>query len=1441
MIPIETVTDLLIEHEVIQPRRSQIAMPHPTHHLFLSYSRKDNQSLNGAEGWITAFYRRLQTQHTSYTGRELKIFFDTAEIDHGSDWKTRLGQGLRTSRLFLAFLSPNYMRSPNCRWEWEEYLRREHSLARGEDGIRTIFFEMVPGMPGVDADAVHAIENELRSDQQIARWLDMITEELSRRNSYLDPHTADNPAGGLRADAAFDLRPWFSKGAQILAELDAADRLEELRCNPEQDVDKILTLAERLKLMDQHIAARLDRCLLADLAPGRHSLGRSYPHFVGRHRELRQLHESLIAGKVGMVTAVHGLGGQGKTALAIQYAHAYADFYSAGGRWVIPCEGVTTMAEALMRLATQVELRFEIPPDVQSDPTRTVQFVLMRLEEFMARNASTLLQRVGLNQERMSLDEHLPQIEPRMLLILDNVDQPGLLSVDQLALLPQAEWFEMVVTTRLDPDRFGIGKDLRSIPVDSLPIDDAVALIRDYQPNQQFANAADEQGATRLCELLGGFTLSVELAAAYLGEHPDVRPGDYCELLLEKGLPTADDVLGEKEVAAQIRHREKQLSIVVDWTLARLDERARFVLDHASFLEPDSVMMEWLHDIASQRYPELMEKEVKRGTPNAWFEVWRQLHGLRLLTPREEGGDTEEDGASRTPTLVPAVAQIHRMIAAQVNAKMSADMSEGCWQSLIHLTDQRAAEFQESWPHSESDHWMVRPFGDNALHLARKRPCSRELAENCGVIGQAEMNLGSLARAGHLLGQCSLNLAEQFKSNPSNTQIIRAYALALNQMGNFHLLRGCAGDKELASGQFDDSLELIQQVSQIDTNSKRNARFLGSFLSDQADYLLSRGQSGDAETALVQLRGSLMLALHICEAKPNSAQAAREASIVLCKLGEFHMNRNQQHDAEIALWHFEESKRIFERIHTSNPDSIDAALNLSMSHISLGDYYRFRHQAGDSELTLSHLQDSLKLGHQVYFANPKSKRAARCLSVSHDRLGDFFRSRDQAGDAELALQHLCESHRILKQIYDANPGFNEVARDLSVSHSRLGSFFGVRGHLGDADRALEHLQASHQIRKEIYDANPNSADAARDLSTTLSLLGDFYRSRGNVGDPELVQLRYQEALNINQRLYDLNRNSVESTRELSMSYERLGDFLMSRGELEDTKLALGHFELALKLVRQLHDTNPKFAQAARDLGVLLTKLGDYWLARSGSGNVRRALQYFDEAKRLSQQSYKDNPDSTQAARDYMITLDKLVSIQLANGQWKRALENLLLAHNTLRQIYDANPLSAQAARDLGVALTKLGDYYLARGRSQDTKLAAEHFSESLKLALQLYELNPNSVEDVRNLIVSLERASDMKSLSGSTEALISALDLQDQALQLALKLQEADPASLLLGQTAAVSAYRTGLKTHAVGRKESAIHCLRVSFAILENFVAQGCELTPEVQKLYQLLKVPSK
>jgi hypothetical protein len=136
-----------------------------------------------------------------------------------------------------------------------------------------------------------------------------------------------------------ELHPWIQIGPDILRELDAAERSAELKHGSRDLEVDLRTLSDRLKTLGRHVSQRLDRIALADLAIG--NLRRGHEHFVGRHKELRQLHDIMVTGGPqsggsgmggrGMIAATFAPGGMGKTALARQYAHAYAEF----GRWFV--------------------------------------------------------------------------------------------------------------------------------------------------------------------------------------------------------------------------------------------------------------------------------------------------------------------------------------------------------------------------------------------------------------------------------------------------------------------------------------------------------------------------------------------------------------------------------------------------------------------------------------------------------------------------------------------------------------------------------------------------------------------------------------------------------------------------------------------------------------------------------------------------------------------------------------------------------------------------------------------------------------------------------------------------------------------------------------------------------------------------------------------------
>jgi hypothetical protein len=117
----------------------------------------------------------------------------------------------------------------------------------------------------------------------------------------------------------------------------------------------------------------------------------------------------------------------------------------------------------------------------------------------------------------------------------------------------------------------------------------------------------------------------------------------------------------EARVAKEMNHREKQVGIVLDQTLAKLSPPERTALEYAALLPPDTIPWPWLRALVEEEHPEVATP--RRGYPaGIWTEMRRRLEGLRLLTP----GDHVE------------IDRLHRMVAAHVRERLAAgDDSEG--------------------------------------------------------------------------------------------------------------------------------------------------------------------------------------------------------------------------------------------------------------------------------------------------------------------------------------------------------------------------------------------------------------------------------------------------------------------------------------------------------------------------------------------------------------------------------------------------------------------------------------------------------------------------------------------------------------------------------------------------------------------------------------------
>jgi hypothetical protein len=224
---------------------------------------------------------------------------------------------------------------------------------------------------------------------------------------------------------------------------------------------------------------------LNSIAPAGYDLGRRYVHIpfpkkgdqvIGRGSELEAVYRQLSQGRatsIGQTAAFHGLGGLGKTQLAIEYAYEYAKEYPGGVFWF------------------------------NADQDMAVQLTELAV-------AAGWVSPLSEHREKLDLARHQIQTRSQTLLIFDNVEDRATIE----AYLPDPLiGAHLLLTSRVTVPGFV------EVPLGLLDEDQALAMLLS-ESGQETADSTEEGHARSIIRALDRLPLAIELAGAYLRYRP---------------------------------------------------------------------------------------------------------------------------------------------------------------------------------------------------------------------------------------------------------------------------------------------------------------------------------------------------------------------------------------------------------------------------------------------------------------------------------------------------------------------------------------------------------------------------------------------------------------------------------------------------------------------------------------------------------------------------------------------------------------------------------------------------------------------------------------------------------------------------------------------------------------------------------------------------------
>ena len=1051
--------------------------------------------------------------------------------------------------------------------------------------------------------------------------------------------------------------------------------------------------------------------------------GARSPYFIGRERELARL-AALVADNqaVGTRVALTGLGGIGKSRLALEFALAHADQFEL--RWWVRASSAQQLQTDLVGLGRRLG-------------------VLSRSHD-----------------EDLALAETLRWLATHRgwLLVYDNAADARSLR----PFLPEAGSGFTLITSQAH----GWREAATSISLWTLPRRESIRLLVER------SGMADESGADALALALGDLPLALVQAAAFVNRTL-ISFADYLSLFQGQGLQVWDE-------AESSTGDDYGQTITGTWQLAferlRLrDPDAVRLLEFLAFVDPEGLSLELLrrHSAALPRElarcvrsPLALNKAIAALLEVSLVErsgMELRVHPLVQQVTREALEDEARDRWAATAVDWAVTAFGYRPGQTPVCAVPAGSTAQlrvlaqrrGC----VALRGARLVRALGDLGH----YWLARgalgPARESCQHsmelaerMLRRHDAGAAEQRNLSVslhrLGEVELQAGELSSARERFVR-ALELFDGLAADdPTSTRARRCLSVALDKLGRAELR---AGRPTIARGLFMRALGLAEQLVALRPDSLEARRDLCASLHTLARVELL---AGHVSAARARVERALVLAETTAAAHPKSGRVRRDLCVCLGKLGDIDL-RSGELDA--ARERFASALEIAEALARNDPDSAQAKRELSASLHRLAEVEL---QAGELAPARLRFERAHAISHALSQADPDSARARRELSVALEHLG---RLEHRAGHKARAQQLFGKALALRERLAKLDPRSAQAGQELATALEQLGRLELSSERLGPA-RA--QLLRAYDIRAQIAKVDQDSAQAQRNLAAALDALSEVELRAGHLGAARGLARR---AVTMHERLVEADPNSALAKLELEATRERLlvidaqtraptsdGGKTLPVGQSPKREASDGaplsgalSFDIGIEgprvdLSGQLAPVVPGAARPRRVLSAYLQELA---AAELEGGSFSTARRLSRRALSVRERLFRAQPGDERARCKLAGVLAQLGAIESVDGHPLAARAYLRRGLDLLGGVPGGKPIAPGPVREHGELLSRLGALELASGKLEGARQLLER---AVEICERLVADAPDNARARRELMTTLRTLGRLEVRAGHT-------------------------------------------------------------------------------------------